>query len=140
VSGLGPQKKGFSLVEAMVALAIMIFMLAALSQLMHSTIQTNRQARRLTAAVHLAQDRMERLKGGGYAALANGSDGPLTEGNETTGTGLIFARSWTVTDNAGPPPPGTPPNGTRDVEVQVQWTDRDGTSHQVRLRTILSQS
>lgn len=137
---IGHGKNGFSLIEAMVALTILLFMLAALAHLMTSTVLTNRQARRLTAAIHLAQDQMERLRGMNYAALASGNDGPLSEANESTGAGLVFGRTWTVLDNTGPPPPGTPPVGTRNVEVLVQWTDTDGKSHQVRLRTILGQS
>jgi prepilin-type N-terminal cleavage/methylation domain-containing protein len=132
------KQDGFSLIENMIALLILLVMLLGVAASMSSAIQTNRQARRLTAAIYLAQDQIERLRGMDYAALANGNDGPLSEAGQSTGTGLIFNRTWTVTNNTGSPS-GAPPSQTKNVAVVVQWTEKDSTSHQVQLQTIMSQ-
>jgi type II secretory pathway pseudopilin PulG len=123
--------KGFSLVEAVIALTIFLFTLAVIGYLMLSTTLTNTLARQLTAATFLGQNQIEVLKGTAYASLANGSDGPLSETGASTGTGLVFTRTWTVVANPGPP------TGTSTVTVVVSWTGKS--AHQVSFSTILHQ-
>lgn len=128
--------RGFSLIEAMIALTILIFMLIAIGYLLVSTLETTGEARRLSAAVVLAQDQIERLRSIAYEDIASGSDGPLSESGEATGPGRYFQRSWTAA--ASVDPPGVPPTGTSTLAVLVQWGEKDGT-RQIQFRTILSQ-
>lgn len=127
---------GFSLIEAMIALTILIFMLMTIGYLLVSTLETTAEARRLTAAVALAQDQIERLRSIPYANVVNGNDGPLSESGELIGPVRYFDRTWTAA--ASVDPPGIPPVGTSTLAVQVQWGEKDG-PRQIQFRTILSQ-
>ena len=127
---MAPSRSGFTLVEVLVALTIFAIALLGLVSLLTTTIQANAQARRMTAATNLAQDRLEEIRNMAYAAITSGSDsGQLTETGGTGGTGAIYTRSWTV---AGGPAPNT-----KQVTVTVTWTDQ--TSRQVQLQTIVVQ-
>jgi len=57
------ERRGFSLLEALIALLILAFSMLGLSFVMLSTIETNRDARRVTAAFNLALDQLEVLRG-----------------------------------------------------------------------------
>jgi len=117
--------------EALVALAILLIMLSGLGYLMNSTIQTNRQARRQTAAANLAADMLETLRGTAYGSLAGGTDGPVSEAGDSTGSGLYFSRQWTVARD-------TPIVGTTSIVVIVTWTDTLG-AHNVQLQSVVNQ-
>lgn len=116
--------KGFFLIETLIALLVLVFMLLGLSYLMLSTIDTNMQARRITAAIELAQARLEEIRGIPYAGLTAGSD------SAALGTGSSYARTWTVTD-------GHPTADTKTVTVTVSWNDKLG-YHQVQLPTLVA--
>lgn len=123
-------QRGFSLVEALVALTIFAFVMAGLTTLMFSTTGTNSQARRMTAATVLAQAKLEEL-GASTSSLTTGtyqdSNNPLTESGTSAG---IYRRSWQI--QAGPTA------GSQAIKVTVNWTDKQG-DHAVSLPTIVSQ-
>ena len=58
----GPQQHGFTLIEAVIAMGVFSFVLAGLALLMISTIKTNSNAKRFTAASALAQTKLEDLR------------------------------------------------------------------------------
>lgn len=120
---------GFGLIEALIALLLFAFILLGVGSLLITTIQSNAQARHMTDATNLAQQRLEALINTPYGGVASGahSNNPVTE----TGTaGGIYTQAWTVAS-------GSPVAGVKDVTVRVSWVDKDGT-HAVDLRSIVS--
>jgi type II secretory pathway pseudopilin PulG len=116
---------GYTLIETLVALGVLGFALAGLAMLMVGNVQTGWEARRLTAAGALAQQKIEDLRALGYTnAIGSVSEEVLAETGATTGV-IPFHRTWTVT--------GVDPN-PKDVTVTVAWTDALG-SHQVQLQS-----
>jgi len=125
-------RKGFTLIEVLAALVLLLITLLGLSSLLTTTIQANAYARRMTTATSLAQDKLEEIRNMAYTAVTTGSDSsPLTETGGTGGSGAIYTRSWTVATDS-------PIAGTKTVTVTVTWTDQMG-PHTVQLQTIIAQ-
>ena len=123
------RNRGFTLLETGVALFILSFALTGLASLTKSNVQSNAQSRYFGAAGALAQQKLEDLRAGGYAAAASSvSAQSLTEAGGATGTTLL-SRSWTVTAGALA--------NTKNMTATVSWTDTLG-AHQVQLQTILA--
>ena len=125
------EQSGFFLIEAVVAFLLLAFTTLGLSSFMLTTIETNRDARRITAATNLAQDKLEELRGLSYTAVVSGSDGEFNEEGGTTGSRVIYSRSWTVIDDS-------PEAGLKSILVQVGWIDKKG-DRDVSLQTIIFQ-
>lgn len=115
---------GFTLIETLVAVVVLAFALAGLLMLTISSLDTSSDARHLTAAGALAQQKLEELRGGGYAAAASGGSDSDYVWNESGANAAphIFARSWTVVTNGS----------IKDVTVTVSWPHETGTA-QVQL-------
>ncbi len=117
----GPgQQAGFTLVEIMVALAILLCGLLVLGGMQLSAIRANAQARRLTEATALVQTKLEELmlRPVNHADLAAGEhSGPARAG---------FTLSWQVSD-------GTPLAATKAIAVTVTWQE-GGQSHRTQLK------
>ena len=119
---------GFTTIELLASLTLFAIVAASLETLLLGTVKSNGYASRMSAAVGLAEDKLEVLRDTSYAALASGSDAqPLTE---VLANGGIYTRSWTVSD-------ATPVANTKTIRVDVSWTD--GSLRQVELRTIVYQ-
>jgi prepilin-type N-terminal cleavage/methylation domain-containing protein len=89
--------RGFSLIEVLVAAAVLSVGLLALVSLQASLIRSSSDARAFTTATALAKDQLETLRtfdnmktGASYQALTDGSDTP-----DATG-GVGFTRTWMV--------------------------------------------
>lgn len=65
---------GFTLIELMVAIAILSFGILAVATMQTSAMRANYRGYRLTEAITLAQDRVEYLKTQPYANLVIGDD------------------------------------------------------------------
>lgn len=109
---------GFTLVETMTALFILAFALLAIGQMQIMAIQGNTLGNRMTAAVTLAQDKIEELRGLSYSQIVSGED-----------NSGVYTRVWDVQDD-------TPATGLKTVTVTVSW--QDTIPHQVSLKTIIS--
>jgi prepilin-type N-terminal cleavage/methylation domain-containing protein len=135
--------KGFTLLEILIAIAILSFGLLAVATMQTTAIKGNSQAIGITEGVTLAQDKAEELMGQAYANLADtdtdgtnqdpddngldeftgdGSDtnfglddtGAAADGSEATGTYTVY---WNVAVDE-------PINNVKTVRIIVQWTDR----------------
>lgn len=112
------KKKGFTLVEVVVACAIFSIGLAGVYGLLGWLMRANAYSNRMTEATAVAQSKIEELSGGQWTALISGSD--------TVGA---FTRTWTVTPMA---------SDMMAVDLVVSWNSIDGKSHQITLKTIKS--
>jgi len=71
-------QRGFTLVEAMVALMVCTVGLIAMAELMAVTIRMQQLGRNSTSASRLAQDKIDELNTVGFGAAAMGCGGSLT--------------------------------------------------------------
>jgi len=128
--------RGVSLVEAMVALAIMGFgMLAVVG--IQATMRLNADvAKQRSEATRIGQEAMEGLRAftvidtsAGLRAWSDiGTSGPVNVSGLTTNT--IYRISRSVVDYANPP--------SKALSVTVAWTDRADQNQQVVLRSVIA--
>jgi Tfp pilus assembly protein PilV len=85
--------RGFSLLEALIAAAILASALLSLAQLIAFAVRTTAAAGRMTDAALLAAQKVEELRAGSWAELQPGTDSPAAG----------FMRTWTVTPMAADP-------------------------------------
>jgi prepilin-type N-terminal cleavage/methylation domain-containing protein len=88
---------GFSLVEVLVALAVLAIGLLAIAQLQSALIRSSGESRAFSVGTGLARDKLEQLRA--FNAVRGGqSYQALTDGNESLGVidGTDYQRSWTV--------------------------------------------
>lgn len=112
--------KGFTLVEIMVAMFILIIALLSLVSVAVMVIKGNTFSKTMTTATTFARDKLEQLKNTGYDSLAGGTDT----------VGSIYTRTWTVTADS-------PAADMKTVEVVVQWNWL-GATRNATLRTIVA--
>jgi type IV pilus assembly protein PilV len=141
-SGKGKRRQsGFTLIEVLIAIAILTIGLLAVAKMQISAIQGNYFSGNTSVALSLAEDKMEDLLGRTYtdADLADtqaGNDADLSslvtkdheELNINAGgtAGGIYHRIWNVADN-------TPITDTKTITLIVTWgNDR----HRVTLSCI----
>ncbi len=116
---LCPEKNsnGFTLVELLITMLIMVIALFALSALKNATLRSTISAQRVTEATACAEQRIEKIINQGYSSAASGS-GNCPDGQYT----------WMATvDNEGTV------DDLKKIEVDVEWSG--GT---VSLKTLLS--
>lgn len=137
---------GFSLIEVLVAIAIIAFGILAFAANTVSLTQGHYISSNYTIALNLAQERMEELKARASSSLnTTGSpecvqaDGTVSGSSTCTGSAK-FNRSWVVTSNSSGASDtsclsaGTTTNLTC-LRVTVSWTDYR--SHSVTLTTFI---
>ncbi|MDN3651698.1 prepilin-type N-terminal cleavage/methylation domain-containing protein [Thalassotalea ponticola] len=129
------KKKGFGLIEVLVALAIMAIGFMAVATFHTSLIGESANTRNRAEAMSLAQERIEQMRN--YTDLALDQDAfndlfPISTSaaNQTShqGTNTLFTRQETITEN----------DDTREVTVQVLWQDGNGETEVVELSTELA--
>ena len=114
-------KKGYMLLEALIAIAIFAIGFMAVSTLVFSAARNNTSGNILTQANMFAREKMEELK-----SKTDLTELDTVEAPETVGG--IFTRSWTASD-----PFGT--DTSRQIQVIVSWM-RKGKNEQVVMETI----
>lgn len=111
-------RKGFTLVEVVIACSIFAIGLAGVYGLMAWLVRANSFSNRMTEATALAQDKMESLTGGQWTALVSGSD--------TVGK---FTRTWTVSAMGA---------DLKTVDLVVSWADINGRTHRISFKSMKS--
>ena len=146
--------RGFTLIEAMVAMIVVAFGLVSLVGLQGVLSRTADSSKQRTEAVRLAQEKLECLRAytqipssattaasrncmgallaadtwTGMATVASDPLNPLT----STYSNTSYARSWTIG--------GATTDPFRTVNVLVTWTDRAGVSQSFTANSVISQS
>lgn len=134
---------GFTLIEAVIALAVASIALLALLRLQLVGMSTADKARGLTQAVLLAQGKMAEALGSSYPSVGTTSGTVETDGEqfswqmEVTDTRLPRA---VTADGATPSPlPSSGRQRLRKLAVEVTWQKGPGDKH-VSLTTYLAEN
>jgi Tfp pilus assembly protein PilV len=114
-------KKGYMLIEALIAIAIFSVGFMAVATLVFSSSRNNINGNRLTQANMFAREKMEELKSKTDLTEIVTSVAPETVGG-------IFTRTWTASD---PLNFGT----SREIQVTVSWVSK-GQNRSVVMKTI----
>jgi prepilin-type N-terminal cleavage/methylation domain-containing protein len=122
--------KGFTLIEALIAVSVFAIGFLAIGSLVISTTRNTTKGNIITQATMLATHKMEELKDQQLMSTVMTTGTPHTDPNNPLNqygqNGGIFNRSWTVSE--------TSPTA-REVEVTVSW-NRLGKTRRVQLKTI----
>lgn len=129
----GNYSRGFTILEVLIAIAILAVGLLGMASLSGSIISYNQLAQQVTAATTLAQDKIEELSGCPYDTVAEGT---VAENNIDAGAdaGGMYNRSTEVA-KIDPGDPGY--SNTKTIEVTVSWGWR-GSTHNVVLKKIIT--
>ncbi len=117
---------GFTLLEAVLTMAIVSIAFLAYESLLFSVTNFNRHARQRTAATTLAQDKMEKMHNLGYDAIAAGTFTETGLDEDGTAGNNIYDRVTVVDDITHP--------GMKSILVTVTWSHL-GIDRSVALRT-----
>lgn len=136
--------RGFTLLEALVALLVMGFGMLALTSLQLSLSRNADVAKQRTEAMRLAQDKIEELRS--YNGIDDGTSpwdnlassstaesiSSYSIGTATVGTNTTFSRSWSLG--------GTNADQYRVAKVTVSWTDRANETQSIVLTTAIARN
>lgn len=131
------RRSGISLIEVMIALAILGFGILAAAASQITSIKFNRDSRVRTEAAYLAEQQMEvfqSMDGTAIEAIRtdagypNDPDNPI-DPDPNDGVARSFTRTWTIT-------PDTPEAGVYAVQVRVSWIDQLGNTRSVTLNSV----
>ena len=124
-AGMKMNEKGFSLIEVMIAMAILSIGLLGLAGLQGTAINGNYHGNTITQATVLAQYTIEQIRNTDYDSIIV-DNFPLTQNNVDAS---IYDRAILIE-------PDLPLEELKRITVTVSW--RKQNRHQVVLRTIVS--
>jgi type IV pilus assembly protein PilV len=114
--GHGKSHCGFTLLEVVLAMALLAFGILAVGSMQVTSIRGNRHANQVTAASVLARDRMEKLMGLAYTPL--GWDAGLNAGTYTDPAPPAgYSVNWTIVNGGA----GGVPQNTKLITVTVAY-------------------
>jgi Tfp pilus assembly protein PilV len=115
--------RGFPVIELLIASVIMFVGLIGLMDLSIVATRSAGDARRITEACALAQDRLETLRSAPLRSLAGAVEGGLDAAGATGGP---YTRTTQV---------AFAPTGQASIQVRVSWTGFDGRAHALAIAT-----
>ncbi len=127
------RQRGFTLVEALIALLVMSFGMLALSGMQLSLSRNADVAKQRTEAMRLAEARIEEMRSfTGISAGAVNWNGLDAMANTSVTTNATYTVASTMS--------GVDTDPLRAVNVQVTWTDRTGAAQSVNVASVISQT
>lgn len=126
-AGRRGQEGGFTIVEVLIALVVLLVGLAGILSMQMTAISATGFERHATEASTLAQDKMEALRTVSSAELQSGSDQVDPRGvPDPSG---LFTREWTVA------------NGASDftITVKITWLEGGGEPYTITMSTLRAQ-
>ncbi len=120
-------ERGFTLIEIMVSMALLVIGLLGVIALHATTVKGNRMSRELERARVFATQTMEDLRGRSMTDVESIATAGLPD--VTTGDGVTYRRDITVTGVSG---------GLRMITVTVEFYENDDASdvHEAKLQMI----
>jgi type IV pilus assembly protein PilV len=130
MSERGPRRgeRGFTVIEVLIALLVLLAGMAGILSLQMTSVQATGFSRHATEASILAEDKIEWLRTQPLATLVSGSEPDPVDSRGVPDPGALYQRSWVVTPAA---------NGT-NIVVNVTWVesgDTDNPPYTVTLAT-----
>jgi len=125
--------KGFTLVEIMIAIFILVIALLGLVSVTVMVIKGNSFSKTMTTATTLAKDKMEQLKNLSYDNTSlTGDTSSAGRQHDDAGNPLetIYTRQWWVRKDY-------PATDMKTITLSVSWSWQDA-SRQVELKTIMA--
>jgi len=117
-------KKGFTLLEVLITIAILSVGLLGMASLTVGIIKGNRFSNDTTTATTLAQDRFEDIQIMDYSGVTSETKAVLPSPNDA------YQQEVTVVDNS-------PATGMKTVTIKVYWGGSSMEEHNVEIKTIL---
>jgi len=143
--------KGLTLVEILIAIAILSIGLLGVALMQYMAVAGNAFGREMQIATELGQEQMEIFKSTEYASVISNSEN-CTDPDPSRFGGNTFTRAWWVADNCmnvdvalDPNNPCNPQSAvncaaamdnTKAIAVRVCWVDKYGGNHSVTLNGV----
>lgn len=124
-------KRGFTLIEVIVAIFFLMVALLGLLSLTTTVIKGNAISKMTTLATTLAKDKLENVKNQDYADITAATDYLTSNGSVSeSSSGAFYTRTCEVTENS-------PATNMKNIRVTVQW-QWNGASRSISTSTIVS--
>jgi Tfp pilus assembly protein PilV len=114
---LSANRRGFSIVEVMIGMLVLMIALAAAAALSINNANLVARNQFRAQAASLAEWKIEQFRNTTFANITNGTDAN-TLASDGSSPGM-FTRSWQVF-------PNTPVTGMKRVQITIQWTQFGG--------------
>lgn len=125
-----PRKRGFTFVEVLVALVIIAVGVTGLVSLQRTFMQSSTRATEHSAALEIAQQRLEELRFQLFEDIASGTDSVLRDDKTYAVSWAVapqyFDGLWRTTGDPDLPSPLPPSPDAKMVSIEVAWQMRGG--------------
>jgi type IV pilus assembly protein PilV len=145
---------GFSLVEVMIALVVLLVGMLGVMSMQYYAVGGNQSSRELRTATNMSGDLIEVMKATSYTNIAANTDSPLSASETTLTGGVTYTRRWWVVANcaslnangntcanavnptcATVPDVAFPVNASA-IRARTCWVDKEGVNHSVTFDTV----
>ena len=129
------ESRGFTLIEVLIAMAVMIIGLLAFWNMHVSATRSDAFSSRMSKAVFYAEQELENMKAASFSTLSNGNYNDTVTDPDSS---VTFRREWTVSDYS------SSLSDTKQVDITVGWggtncsSDVNNCTHKVQLETVIT--